>query len=148
LELSENAGYAPGIANQHNSLGLILKRRGEYEEAMQHYTVAARMYQRIGDRIGHAACLNNIGALLEVESDYQGALDKYNQAVALDKEAGNVPGIAVCLHNLGSVHLKLGDPEKAAGYFQRAYYVNTWIGRDDLAGKDFKEAEKARAVPR
>ena len=88
-----------------------------------------------------AAC---IGALLEAQSHFEAALEKYEEALALDKEAGNTPGIAACLHNLGSVHLKLGAPEKAAGYFQRAYYVNSWIGRDDLAAQDLREAEKAR----
>ena len=147
LAISETTGYVPGIANQHNSLGLILKRRGEYEEAVRHYNSAARVYQKLGDKRGHAACLNNVGALLEAQSDFQAALEKYNQALALDKAAGNTPGIAVCLHNLGSVHLKLGAPEKAAGYFQRAYHVNSWIGRDSLAAQDLREAEKARAVP-
>jgi len=146
LNLSEKVGHPLGIANQHNSLGLILKRRGEYEESVRHYDAAARIYKKLGDKAGHAACLNNIGALFEIQSDFEIALEKYNQALALDKESGNVQGIAICLHNLGSVHLKLGDTEKAAGYFQRAYYVNSWIGRDDRAAQDLREAEKARAA--
>jgi tetratricopeptide (TPR) repeat protein len=84
-----------------------------------------------------------MGALLEAQSDFQGAVAKYNQALALDKEAGNVPGIAVCLHNLGSVYLKLGEHEKAAGYFQRASHVNRWMGRNEAAAQDQREVEKA-----
>ena len=147
VELARKVRYERAIADQRNNLGLLSKQRGEYDDAMHHYTVAAGIYEKLGDKRGRAACLNNMGALLKAREQYEEALEKYNLALALDKEAGNVEGIAVCLNSLGTLHLKLGQPGKAAVYFRRAYYVNTWIGRRERAAQDLEEAKKARAIP-
>lgn len=94
--------------NAYNNRGIALGQTGRFAEAVEDFTAALRI-----NPASSSAYLNRGYALMGMER-LQEALNDFTRADSL------TPGSPVVRYNLGLVYLKLGDSEKAQGFFREA----------------------------
>jgi tetratricopeptide (TPR) repeat protein len=92
----------PQIASGHYFLGLSLKARGQYDDALKHFQAAATRFPR--DKVVR----NQIGRILFLKRRYADAIAEFNQSLLVDPEdVAAHYNLMLCYRALGR-----GDDEK------------------------------------
>ena len=129
----------------HNSIGLVLKKKGIFDEAMVHYQKAASLYPQ-------GQSYYNMAMILEKQGQLQEAYELYVKAAALN------PYFSIIFTNMGIVQAKLGMQEAARASLERAlelaptaenhYNIGYFVeGSGELALALFHFAEAMRLDP-
>ncbi len=113
--------------------GNQLYQVSRYNEALQVWEQALRIYREIRDYKGEAISLNNLGLAYDSLGQYQKAIDFYQQSLAVKKQIGDRKGEAISLNNLGSIYDGLGQYQKAIDFYQQSLAIKKQIG--DLNGE-------------
>ena len=107
----------PDYADALNSLGLLLKEQGDYDQSEKLLQESLAMFRRLlGDRHPNlATALNNIALVQHQKGNLAEAESTYRQALALQRELlGEVhPDVALTLTNLAYVIYDTGDVQGA-----------------------------------
>lgn len=98
----------PGFYNAYNNRGIAYGQVGRLNEAVEDFTAALKI-----DPSSSSAYLNRGFALLNMERPND-ALNDFTKADTL------APGSPMVRYNLGLVYMKLGDRERAQGFFREA----------------------------
>lgn len=120
------------VAGTRKNIGMVLAERGEYEEAMQQFEKARRIYLTVNDGnemnrdvASAISCMGNVknrvGELDDALSHYTDALRIYKSIkdVSQDSEAA-VRDVTSTLKVIGMVYAKKSDLDTAMGYFKEA----------------------------
>jgi tetratricopeptide (TPR) repeat protein len=110
----------PALAKTHFFLATAVKARGRYDEALEHFRVAAERYPR--DRVVR----NQIARVLFLKRQYKDAIGELQQVLAIDPEDVQAH------YNLMLCWQGLGDAENA--------------GAEQALYKRFKADESAQAI--
>ena len=105
---SKEVALSPERADLRNTLGAVLWKSGDYDEAIVHYRVA------LGIRPGYFKARNNLGVALVGKGDYDGAIEEYRRALLIEPVSASV------YYNLGVAYEALGDTEVAVSHYKRA----------------------------
>ncbi len=105
VNVTENNWFA------HNHLGIYLKRRGNLEEAISHYSKALRI------KPDNAILHNNMGNALVARDRLKAAAFHYYEAIRLN------PGYASAHNNLGIVLERQGRLDEAGTHFRKALQI-------------------------
>jgi tetratricopeptide (TPR) repeat protein len=89
----------------HNNLGLLLARRGDCEEALEHFTAQVRLYP---EAVSHL----NLGRLLDTMGRTRDAADQVREAVRLNPDSSEAHAL------LAEILGRDGDPAAIAHYQQ------------------------------
>ena len=109
LSTMQNAAkLSPNDAELHNSLGMLLHERGEFESSLQSYRTALQIDS------GFVEAYYNLGNLLSELGRYEAAVIRYRSALKLD------PNRAVIHSNLGAALEELGRIDQAVASCRRA----------------------------
>lgn len=128
------------------AFGVLLLKKGSFEEALEHFNNSLSQKDCKGQlrsliRMNRAIAWFRLGqsdkaleALEDLHKNFRGirvyqtlgyvytALRMYDKAEPYNLEACEYePEDAVILDNTGQMYLEMGQPEKAKGYFQKAY---------------------------
>lgn len=102
LELSE----APKTRMKaFNTLGIITRQQGRYEEAVAHIEGALRLAQELGETARVAAYLHNLGATYMFLTRYDRAEEASRAALSLYQADDDFYGIVTSLIDLGVIYL-------------------------------------------
>jgi len=104
-------------------LGYLHFDREIYNQAIEYWTEALRVYQELNDRKCMAESYSNIGTACRLEGDLRSAARFYGKALVLDHEFNLTEGELTSLHNLGGTWLDLGDCESALESFGNALEI-------------------------
>jgi len=88
LRLPEDPALQPKIAEAHRSLGDVLRREGELDQAEQHLETALRMYRGLEHGEGQAETLVTMGTVAEDRGDLVRAERHYERAIGLAHALG------------------------------------------------------------
>ncbi len=122
LGLCEGIGDRRCIAEAANNIGLIERRRGNFEAARRALTQAEPLWKDLGLYIEQSTTLSNLGILQSRTGDYQAAVASYRRACSL--VAGQEPLVwGRCLNNLGLTYLAMAEYDMASKYFSQAIAV-------------------------
>ena len=107
-----------------NSLGIVCERRGKYDEALEYYTKALSIREKVygPEHPLIASCYNNIANIYNRKSEYLKALDHYNSALEISRNyygEDNVD-LSSIYNNMGVVYRRLGDNAKSMEYYRKA----------------------------
>jgi tetratricopeptide (TPR) repeat protein len=119
--LSERMGYKKGLVIALSDLGLIYKRFGQIEKALDSYFNALKISEGIKDKEHASIILNNIGVIYETQGSLEKALEFNTKAMKIMEEIGDEKSIGRLLINQGSVNLKIGNTQEAFMQFNKSY---------------------------
>lgn len=112
------------IALTHNSLGIVLRDLGRYDEAMQHSQKALELTENSKTT---ASAQNNLGTINRRMGRYEEALKIYLEAVETYHQLGMKDEEATVNNNIGMVYSSMEMDEKAIEYHNKAkdYFTET-----------------------
>ncbi len=119
------------MSSIHSSLGVVLEKMGQYEQALQSHQQSLELNRELNDESGIASDLYNLGDIRREMGDNEAALTYFNDALALDLASGDVKNIAYSYHKLGYTKMQLGDLATAQEDIAKA------LGRVDLFCTNF-----------
>jgi tetratricopeptide (TPR) repeat protein len=129
-----------------NQMGKVYEKLGQHQAALESYQQALKIAKsEEGDSDQIPILLTQIGKAYETLKQYQAALESYQQALAIaqrdrqhyrSKEEGlrrigiayEKPDEEVILNSIGTVYEKLGQPQTAQEYRQRALAFRREMG--------------------
>lgn len=101
-------------------LGRAARLRGAPQQALDHYTIAVRLFREAGDRRSEATVLHNIGVLQATTGELQAATKTLAQALVMRRDVADRGGQAATLTELGAVHQNLGETNRALDCLREA----------------------------
>jgi DNA-binding SARP family transcriptional activator/Tfp pilus assembly protein PilF len=113
-------GYTTEHAYLHGNFGAVLAQQARYEQAIEHYQQALRLYADRDDRNGQAATLERIGGCLIRLGGYQQGIEFIDEAMEIYRALDNGIGQGDCWTALGDAHHLLGEYHQAADCHARA----------------------------
>lgn len=118
LSICRQTNDRRGIANAHNSLGLLASRRDSQEEAAEHYHQAIEYQRQIDDREGLARSLSNLSIAQQIRQNLPQAVQSLEESLVIRRQIGNPYGIAFSSLNLGHLYRLKGSLESAKERYQ------------------------------
>lgn len=104
----------------YNNVGIIYRKQGDYDQALNYLGKAFRINWRKGIHDQLANNLFNIGEVRFLQEDWDKAFDSYADALVHDKISENTAGIAEDLKMMAQASYKMGNYERAVHYLERA----------------------------
>jgi signal transduction histidine kinase len=105
------------MGNALIGIGIVHDQAGRFNDALEYYFRAARIYEKTGHTVKAAGSLKNIGNTYRVLKIYDKALNFLHQALALQTDSTR---IAKIINDIGLVYLDEDSIIKARSYFQQA----------------------------
>ena len=100
-------------------LGLIHRRRGTPEEALEALVEARDHYEMVGDRLGAARVEDTLGMVFLDQGNFEEAIFHFQRSFAHKTAFGDQPGLAMTAGNLGRLYLQWEEFEKAREFLER-----------------------------
>ncbi len=114
-----------------NSMGLLLKRLGEIDEAMSAYQTVMRLGKKTNNKVAIAAAYGNLGILYKTRGNLEQAEGMYQNALAIHEELGHKEGMAGVYGNLGNLYRTRGDLEQTESMYQAALAIYEELGHKE-----------------
>ena len=131
VTLGKNRGYKQAEAVGNNIKGRINQKAGNYDEAIQYYQLALKLYRETKYQKGAATALNHIGSVYYLQGDYIKGLNLAKQGLAIRQAINYKSGIAGSLNSIGAMYGKLGNYAKAIEYLERCASVYNEMNDDE-----------------
>ncbi len=128
LTLAEEARDARGLAQAHNLLGLIARRRGDWPRARAYLEQSVTLAEALNDPDARAAALNNLASICRESGDLPRALHLTEDALALCQSIGDRHREAALHNNLADLFHAQGDAEAAMRHLKQAVTLFAEIG--------------------
>ena len=116
-KLEDQRGQAIALT----SLGKVLQRQGNFNEAMSAFKLGAKLEMELGNQHGEAIVLNSLGGVLQRQGNFDEAVDAFKRSAAIEEELCNQHGQAKVLNSLGGVLQRQGNFDEAVDAFKRSY---------------------------
>ncbi|WP_405990586.1 tetratricopeptide repeat protein [Streptomyces sp. NBC_00986] len=120
-------------AEAWDSLGRALYGLRRFEEALDSYGHAVRIYAELGDKDGQAQSWNNLGIALRELRRSEEAVDAYTHSLNLFIELDNHHAAAAALSNIGTLLADRGQLGEAHACLTEALEIHCKVG--DLQGE-------------
>jgi len=99
-------------------LGVLDRRRADFDTAIQHQQEALHLAKDIGDDVEAGRALAHLGTIYRDKGDFAQALDLQMQALALSEKTDD--RIELTYRNLALLYRELGDETTGRIYFEKA----------------------------
>ncbi|TLF68477.1 tetratricopeptide repeat protein [Nonomuraea sp. KC401] len=117
LELFEQAGDRPLLAQVHHTMGWMWSVRGQPRRGLGHAEFALRLQREAGDPIWEASALGAVGWIRLQLGEHEAARDACEQALTIFRRHRDRDGEAATLDSLGKLAFHRGDHERALEYY-------------------------------
>lgn len=111
-------GEPRGLASALNNLGMHYYRMGDATRSLPALREAQSVLDGVDDTLLRALVANNICLSEALRDSGPASRACYEDALELSRISRDGQRIAIALNNLGSAYWLLGDPARAAGYFE------------------------------
>ncbi len=109
-------------------LGILYRRRGEWNRAIEYYEKSMEIFNAIGDRHGLAHTYNNLGLVYKDKSEWGLAIAYYEESMEIFNAIGDRHGLAHTYNNLGIVYARKGEWDLAIEYYEASMEIFDVIG--------------------
>jgi len=120
LALSLKLNFRREEANCLRWIGNVLKREGQYPEALDNFQKALKISEAIHDFAGISAGLGHIGDVYTEQGDYNKARNNYFHAKKIDEDSHNDFELVLMLTNIGKSYKEQGNLDSAIIFYNRA----------------------------
>lgn len=126
LQIYEELGDAPMIANLLSNLGAIYHSIGKNMEAIEYYHRALKFVEEGTDSTRLATLVINIGVLYsELPETYDLARDYYSRAIEMGESLGDIEIMGLGNMNLGQLYMEKEEYDSALFYFEKSLTILT-----------------------
>jgi len=112
-----------GVSYCFNNLGLLYKRKNNFEKALEYYFKSLKLGEKINNLERVASASNNIGNIYETFENFSKAIKYYTISLNSEKSIGNSIGIAKTLGNIGVIYRKQGAYNKSLNNYHQALII-------------------------
>jgi signal transduction histidine kinase/DNA-binding response OmpR family regulator len=124
-------------ASLYNMVGNVRRDQNNYEEALNQYIKAVKLFEQQKNLKGLSIALSNVGNIQNLIGNTDTALDYALQSLEIAKVANNKGSVAYCYRLLGRIYRKQGKYDEALDMYQNA----TMIYRELLAKRNLGETQ-------
>lgn len=110
------------------NIGVIYKRQGNYQMALEYYSKALKIDEENGNEEAVARHFGNIGNVYMEQGNYAQALDNHFKALKQAEATGNKTEIARHVGNIGIIYKEQKDYNHALEYNLKALKLNEELG--------------------
>lgn len=121
-------GHGRGMAQCHNRLGDLARRRGQLDAAAEHYDTSIELFASAGAEREVALMLTKTGIVCHGEGDTVRAKELWLDALNRAEGLGDSATAASVGNNLGLLALEEGEHEAAARHFERSVSMHRETG--------------------
>lgn len=129
IGLSQIPGFEIELSSAYSNLGLIYKKTGEFDKALEKYKIAYDISVSQRDSNMMAIDLNNIAALYSHWEKYTLARDYFERALAIYQKSGKWDGVEVAMNNIAHILQKEGKYDSALVMYHEALAIARKMGR-------------------
>jgi len=109
-------------------IGIVYYFKGSNDNAVDYYTKALRISEKIDDKKGITSCCNNIGLVHASQGSYEKALEYYLISIKTSEEVGDKKGMSNCYNLISNVYYYQGNYERAIDYYFKSLKNREEIG--------------------
>lgn len=120
------------IGRAHRGLGVMNRRQGNTEKAIDHLTQGLAAFRQIGEAREQARVLTSLGRTRQARGEYQSAMEAHNEALRIFESLHDRWREVQVLNDIGECHQALYDIEVAKDYHNRALKLANELGADLL----------------
>jgi len=128
FDYAESKGLTKHMSHALNTQGTSYLIRGDYDNALNYYSMGLSIVENIGDKLGIGNFSNNIGIIYKNKGDYNTAIEYFTNGSNIFEEIGNKRGKANSLGNIGSIYDFQGDYNKAIEFYTQSLSIQVEIG--------------------
>lgn len=110
-------------SNALNNMGYHAQTIGDNKGAIDLYSQALTIREKINYQEGIANSLNNLGYVFDDIGDLERAEDYYYRALKIREQTGEKTGIVNTLNNIGTLHYEKKEFKKAEEFYDRALKI-------------------------
>lgn len=118
LALARQAGSRDHEASAQGYFGILARRQGDLDEALEHYDAAIDLLRGSANEFRRALVLSNLGTLMRDRGDFARALELQLGALAIRERIGD--RLETSLRNVALLYREIEDEDTARKYFERA----------------------------
>jgi two-component system NarL family sensor kinase len=111
------------LADAHNLLGILIKREGRVDSAIDEYMLSLRYKGLLSDSLGIAKTLQNIGLAFRELELHDSALVYYQKSIDIKSVLNDTISLAKTISNLGIYYFDVGKYQTALTKFQEAIKI-------------------------
>ena len=134
---AEAVAFDPEDPDGWNRLGLLQKRLGDLEAAIQAFERVLALGNKVNDKVVVAAAYGNLGTVYRTRGDLEKAEEHHLKSLAIEEELDRKEGMANQYGNLGIVHAKRGELAKAEEHFLKSLAIEEELGRKEGMASDY-----------
>ncbi|WP_437878192.1 serine/threonine-protein kinase [Sorangium sp. So ce513] len=121
LRVTHTGGLTPRArAEVLRTKGVLLRRVGRVQEAVEAYAEAIAVFRAVGARRSEARAKNSLAVAMFVLERFEDAIAVGLSSISIDLAIGGRFQIAKTLSNIGHAYAKLGDMPRSLAYMKRA----------------------------
>ena len=111
--------------------GVILKNKGEYEQALEKYLSVVDAYEAEGDSFGLASLLNDLGIVYRKVGNEDKAIEYFKKGFPIIEGFNHKVGMTMMLNNIGVGYKNQNNIDSAQHYYEKALSI---ARENELAG--------------
>lgn len=108
------------IGRARRGLGILSRRHGNIEQAINHLTQALVSFRQLGAARDQARVLTSLGRARHARGEYHHALAAHREALTILESLNDSWRVVQTLNDIGEVHQSLYDIENARTYHEQA----------------------------
>lgn len=120
ISLADSLNYKFGKAKGLSRLGLLVTSRGDYDQALNHYQEALRIYEELENETAQGSVRSRIANLYKYKKEYRKSLEAFETNLELYRSIDNDNGIAWMLVYMGEVYELLNEYQNAIAVCEQA----------------------------
>ena len=132
LDLASSSNYERGISKAYNSLGVIMRIKGDYPKSLNYFFQALQIDEKLLDDKETARTLSGIGAVYVKLRNYDKGIEFFEKVLAIRMKLKDEIGIAVCYTNLGDIYQKKESYDLAISYHEKSLRIERRISPMDI----------------
>ncbi len=137
LKGKTSAGAGKSLPTAITLKAFILGYLERFDESMDCWKMAERLFRKNGDARGAAAALISISAVHEARKDYRKALKCCFKALKILERTKMTDELANAYNNLGMIFHSLNDLDKAVSYYQKGLDMRTRLNDRIRMGESY-----------
>ena len=130
LKIARVLAFHKGTAKAYRQTGIIFYMKGDYDKAIDNFSLSLKAWKKQGDPKGIARAYMNIGIIQKNLGQYDKALENYIKSSQTQKAINDIDGLARSYNNIVNIYLELGDFGTALDYSFKSLEIHEGLNNE------------------